>query len=156
MKNYTKQLLLILIAIVAFWAPCLAQTYQVYAVKGDVKCVDGQSEVLATVGMFISHTTIVTVPEEGRIVVLNENDKQLHTIKTAASGTFSELLKKDNVSVQQLTDSYLTYIKSKMTDSGDPKDRNYRQSAGTAYRDPDSLLLQTLFPEDTLKNSTNQ
>lgn len=156
MKDYSKRLIIILIALLACWCSCPAQTYQVYAVKGEVKCNDGQSETIVVVGMLIPSTAKVSVPEGGRLVLLNEADKQLQTIKTASSSSIGELLKQEDVSVQQLTDSYLSYIKSKMTDSGDTKDRNYRQSAGTAYRDPDSLLLQSLFPEDTLKNPTNQ
>ena len=156
MKDYSKRLVIFLITLFACWGSCHAQTIQVYAVKGDVRCNDGQSETVVAIGMMIPPTAKVTVPEGGRLVVLNEADKQLRTIKTAVSGPIGELLKQENVSVQQLTDSYLSYIKSKITDSGNPKDKNYRQSAGTAYRDPDSLLLQTLFPEDTLKNSANQ
>lgn len=155
MKSQMKKLLFILITFAAFGLSCSAQTFQVYAVKGEVKCNNGQSETVVAVGMMIPPTAKVTVPEGGRLVVLNEADKQLRTIKTAASGPITELLKQESVSVQQLTDSYLTYIKSKMTESDDPKDRNYRQSAGTAYRDPDSLLLQMLFPEDTINHSTD-
>lgn len=156
MKNYSKRLIMFLIALLACWGSCSAQIFQVYAVKGEVKCNDGQSETMVAVGMMIPPTTEVSVPEGSRLVVLNEADKQLRTIKNAVSGPIAELLKQDNVSVQQLTDSYLSYIKSKMLDSGNPKDSNYRQSAGTSYRDPDSLLLHSLFPKDTLKNSTNQ
>lgn len=151
-----KKKKLILILFTAFGLSCSAQSFQVYAVKGEIKCNDGQNETVASIGMMISPSTKVTVPEGGRLVVLNEVDKQLRTIKTSVSGPIAELMKQEEVSVLQLTDSYLTYIKSKMVDSGDTKDRNYRQSVGTAYRDPDSLLLQSLFPEDTLKNSANQ
>ena len=156
MKKHLKQLIIILIALFAQGILCSAQNVQIYSVKGDVKCSNGQDETVATVGMMIPPTTKVTVSEGGRLVVLNEADKQLHTIKKAVSGIIAELLKQEDVTVQQLTDSYLTYIKSKITDSGAPKDRNYRQSAGTAYRDPDSLLLQSIFNEDTLKNSADQ
>ena len=150
-----KKKLLILTLFIASGLLCSAQTFQVYAVKGEVKCNDGQNETVVAVGMMIPPTAEVTVPEGCRLVVLNEADKQLHTIKTTSSGPITELLKQENVSVQQLTDSYLIYIKSKRTDSGDSKDRNYRQSAGTSYRDPDSLLLQTLFPEDTINHHTD-
>lgn len=151
-----KKIFLSFIALFFFGLLCNAQDYQVYSVKGEIKCNDGQNEVIATVGMFISSTTIVSIPEGGRIVVFDEANKKLHTIKTASSGLILELLKKDDVSVQELTDSYLTYVKSKMDESNNLKDKNYRQSAGTAYRDPDSLLMQSLFPDDTLNNPNNK
>ena len=151
-----KKALLLVFMISIFGGSCIAQNYQIYIVKGEVKFNNGTNETTAVAGMKIQADTKVTVPDGGRLVILDEANMKLQTIKTASSETIAELLKKDDVSVQQLTESYLSYIKSKMTNSGDPKDNNYRQSAGTSYRDPDSLLLQSLFPEDTLKNSTNQ
>ena len=135
---------------------CLAQNYQVYVVKGDIKCNDEQCEIPITIGMLIQPTNKVVIPEDGRLVILDEANMKLHSIKGTCSGTLVELLQKEDVSVQQLTKSYMSYIKSKIANSGDPKDRNHMQSAGTSYRDPDSLLLQPLFSEDTLNNSTNQ
>ena len=133
-----------------------AQTYQVYAVKGEVTCVQGQNTIPVIVGMAINATVYVSISEGGRLVVLNESQKKLCTIKNATSGPIADLVIRKENTVQQLTDSYLAYIKSKMTDDGSPKDRNYRQSAATSYRDPDSILLELLFhnsaEQDSLRN----
>lgn len=144
--------LFFLIAILACVISCQAQTFQVYAVKGDVRCFDGQKGSLVTVGMLLGANTKLTIPNGGRIVFFNEVDKRLYTIKNASSGLIANLLMKDDVLVQQLTDSYLSYVKSKMNGSGNPQDKNYRQSAGVTYRDGDSLILQTLFHQDSICN----
>ena len=133
---------------------CQAQTYQVYTVRGDVKCNNGLNESLATVGIVLQDNTKLTVPNGGRIVVLNETNRQLHTINGATSGTVAELLKKDDVHVLRLTDSFFSYIKSKLNESIATKDNSYLQSAGTSYREGDSIILQTLFPNDTISYST--
>ena len=101
--------LFFLIAILACVISCQAQTFQVYAVKGDVRCFDGQKGSLVTVGMLLGANTKLTIPNGGRIVFFNEVDKRLYTIKNASSGLIANLLMKDDVLVQQLTDSYLSY-----------------------------------------------
>ena len=141
---------------IIFGVSCIAQNYQVYSVKGDVKSLNGKNEAPVTIGMQIQANTKVIIPAGGRLVILDEANKKLHTINTSATGTIAELLKKGDVSVQQLTDSYLAYIKSKITNSGGTQDKNYKQSAASSYRDPDSLLLRSIFNEDTLKNSIDQ
>lgn len=134
-----------------------AQTYQVYAVKGEVTCGQGQNVTPVSVGMAIDATIYISISKGGRLVVLNEFQKELCTIKNAASGPIADLVKKEENSVQQLTDSYLTYIKEKMKDDGSPKDRNYRQAVASSYRDPDSLLLESLFHDkeiDSIRKNT--
>lgn len=140
-----KKKLLLLFFISVIGLSSLAQEYQVYSVKGEVTCGEGQNTIPAMVGMGIDTSTFITIPEGGRLVVLDESKKELYTMKNAVSGKMADVIQKEENSVQQLTDSYLTYIKSKMKDDGSPKDRNYRQSAASSYRDPDSLLLELLF-----------
>lgn len=131
---------------------CAAQDYQVYNVKGNVTVQRGQNQEPVNQGAFLSPTSILTIAEGARIVVLNEAKKELHTIKTPGSGTLSSFIISGNAPTQQLTESYLAFIKQKITDSGAPKDKNYKQSAGTSYRETDSLLMKAIVTDQSQKS----
>lgn len=125
-----------------------AQDFQVYTVKGDILVQkDGKQEKVAP-GMKLTAGSVLTVPAQARLVVLDESKKELYTVKTAATGELGKLVKTEGTSTQQLTDSYMAFIKQKIMDSGNPKDRNYKQSAGTSYRETDSLMLNILVPAE--------
>lgn len=149
-----KRLLLTLFIILASLGVLSAQDYQVYTVKGDVAFKEGEKVVKVETGMVLGAKTVLVIPADARLVVLCETSKELSTIKVEATDTLENLVKKQGNTTQQLTESYLAFIKQKITDSGNPQDKNYKQSAGTSYRETDSLLLKTLVhdePVDTTK-----
>lgn len=131
-----------------------AQTYQVYNVKGDVKTEKGTVKQ----GDKFTGNTIITISNGGRIVILSESDKKLITIKDVGKGTISDIIKKSTTTSQKLTDSYLTFVKNKIL-GNENTDKNHMQSAGTSYRETDSLLQKILIPEektDTVKTTESK
>lgn len=127
-----------------------AQDYQVYTVRGDVAFKEGEKLVKVAPKMVLGAKTVLIIPAESRLVLLCETSKELFTIKVKATGTIENLLKKQGNTTQQLTESYLAFIKQKITDTGNSKEKNYKQSAGTSYRETDSLLLKTLVPQNPI------
>ena len=125
-----------------------AQTYQVYSVKGDIVLEQGGKKEKVIPGMKLLAGSVLTIPEQSRLVVLDESKKELYTVKIAANDELGKLIVTNGNTTQQLTDSYMAFIKQKITDSGDPKEKNYKQSAATSYRETDSLLLKILVPKD--------
>lgn len=142
--------LLIVLMLFAFNAIVAnAQSYQVYSVKGNVKTAKG----VVKKGDKIAGNTAVTVAVDCRLVLLSEADKKLYTVKVAGKGTLAELVKSSTTTSQTLTDSYLAFVKKKISGE-DNTDKNHMQSAGTSYRETDSLLMNVLIPEekvDTIK-----
>ena len=149
MINYlVMQRLLFLVVIFFFFClPCRAQDFQVYTTKGDITVASGHAQEIVVPGMSLSEKSILTIPDGARIVLLSEKDKKLYTIKEAAQAQLGSLIVRESSTTQQLTDSYLTFIRQKISDSGEPKEKNYRQSAGTSFRDADSTLIDVLVRE---------
>lgn len=127
---------------------CYSQDFQVYTSKGNITVKNGDKNELVVPGMILKSTSVITIPSEARLVVLYETNKELYTVKNPTTDQLGNLIKKDGNTMQQLTESYLAFIKQKITDSGNPKDKNYKQSAGTSYRDADSLLLKALVQDE--------
>jgi len=161
MCRLIKCLLLASISVLLCSHSCFAQSFQVYTTKGDitVKSNKGLEKVLP--GMALNASDIISIPIEGRVVILCEQDKRLYTIKNPATDKLEKLIQTEGNTTQQLTESYLQFVKQKITDSGKPMDKNYKQAAGTSYRDADSLLLKALVPEEkadtaSVKNNENK
>lgn len=125
---------------------CFAQDFLVYTVKGNITIAKGKLIEKVTPGMIIKPTERLNIPAESRLVVLNESSKTLHTIKVSGNYTLSELINNSNNTKQELTDSYLTFIKQKVSGINDKKDKNYMQAAGTSYRGEDSLHINIIVP----------
>lgn len=132
---------------------CLAQDILVYTVKGNITITKGNNIEKVVPGMTLKSTDKVNIPAESRLVILNESSKTLHTIKNPGNDKLSNLLNNSNNSKQELTDSYLTFIKEKISGIDNKKDKNYMQAAGTSYRDVnDSTIVNILIPN----NNNNQ
>lgn len=138
---------MLVIPFVLIWNLCMAQEFRVYTVKGSVTVKKGNGQENVVPGMILNSSDVLTLSVDGRLVVLSETDKALHTIKNPSTDYLGTLMKKEGNTTQRLTESYLAFIKQKIADSGNPKDKNYKQSAGTSYRETDSMLLQVLVPE---------
>ena len=138
---------------------CIAQDFLVYTAKGEITVKNGDKSDKVVPGMVLQATSVLTIPAEARLVILYEKNKELYTVKNPTTDQLGNLIKKDGNTTQQLTESYLAFIKQKITDSGNPKDKNYKQTAATSYRETDSLLLKVLVPEtpvDSTKNKGNK
>ena len=70
----------------------------------------------------------------------------MYTLKNPANRSLGDIIKSEDNATQQLTDSYLTFIKQKITGVNKNQDRNHMQAAGTSYRGEDSLLINVLPP----------
>ena len=129
---------------------CFAQDFLVYTVKGDITVKKGGNIEKVTPGMSLKSIDFVNIPVESRLVVLNESNKELHTIKNASSDQLGRLIGVEGNTKQQLTDSYLSFIKQKIAGVDTQKDKNYMQAAGTSYRDVnDSTMLDILVPTES-------
>lgn len=127
---------------------CLAQDFLVYTVKGNITITKGNNIEKVVPGMTLKSTDKVNIPAESRLVILNESSKSLHTIKISGNDILNKLLDNSNNTKQELTDSYLTFIKQKVSGINDKKDKNYMQAAGTSYRGEDSLLINIVNPAE--------
>ena len=149
-----KRIVVLLLLLVP--AVCFAQEFQVYSVKGAVAVKNGASPDAVIPGIALKSNSVIDIPADARLVVLLESKKELHILKGPAVDQVGNLVKKEGHSTQHLTESYLAFIKQKITDSGSLKDRNYKQSAGVSYRETDSLLMQVLVPVQESADSTKR
>ena len=148
MNNILKVLFVIVLAI-AINTQCKAQ-YVVYTVKGNVS-VSGKA---VKAGQKLTSSTAITLLKDSRIVILAEKEKKLFTFKTPCTTTVSKIIAGTEKTTQELTDSYLAFIKNKINETDAKADKNYMQSAGSAFRETDSLAVDVLVPEeesDTIK-----
>lgn len=146
-----KRQIVLLIAILCT-CPVFSQTYLVYTVKGEVTLKKGNIAAQINPGDELSGKAVVTIPADGRMVVVNEADRELYTVKEGI-GTLSALVSAENCRPQAVTASYLAFIREKATSGKKVKDVNYMQLAGTSYRGvvfgplpeaPEGQLLQPL------------
>ena len=146
-----KQILLLIALLCA--CPVFSQTYLVYTVKGDVTSKKGSTVASVKPGDELSGKAVVTIPADGRMVIVNEAGQELYTVKEGI-GALSALVSAENCRPQAVTASYLAFIREKATSGKKVKDVNYMQLAGTSYRGtpvfdplpeaPEGLLLQPL------------
>lgn len=123
-----------------------AQQYKVYSVSGDVSA-DGKAVVAKQT---LTSKTILSLGKGGKIVLFDGTNNKLTTLKSEGKGNIATLVKMAGNSEKAISGSYLSFITQKMT-SEDKKDNTYMQSAGSAYRDADSLLLDSIVPNDSVK-----
>ena len=128
--------------------PLTAQTYIVYIATGDVTVMtNGQSQPLQK-GQELNEQSVVSILQGGQVVLLNKAERKLYTIKSEGKGKLSTLLSVQGNKSQDLTEAYVSYISEKIKSDRETNQKNYMQSAGSSYRDADSTLLQTLYPDD--------
>lgn len=146
---------LFFIFIIAFLS-CNAKNYIVYNVKGVVTVNQGVS---VKSGNVLSSSDILSVEKESILILLSEEDKKLYTIKEKCIGKLDDLVNKKECSVKQLADSYLAFIKNKILNTQNSKgkeDKNFMQSAGTVYRETDSISIEQIISNhrnDSLKRN---
>lgn len=131
--------ILFIILLALFTVTASAQTYHVYSVLGKVTSTVGGTPKNVTPKMTLSAATSLTVADASRIVLINEQTKQMCTIKGAAKGTVKQLLGGKTASVKTVSPQYIAVLMKKS--SGNTSRSAYMQSAATSYRDLDSLLV---------------
>lgn len=140
-----KQFFLFLTALF-FCVVCQAQQYKVYSVVGTVKTNGKHIQR----GMLIKENCPITISENSKIIVLNENAKEMITLSTPTSGQLKDIIGA-TPNRKKLSDSYFQYVLKKMTEDDSPRDKNIMQSAATSYRDADSVMMNICCPEEDSK-----
>lgn len=146
MRKFFITLVLFVLTIVAN-----AQQYKVYSVTGTVT-VDGKSVVAKQV---LTSKSVLSISKGGKIILFDGTNNKLTTLKSEGKGNIATLVKMAGNSEKAISGSYLSFITQKMT-SEDKKDNTYMQSAGSAYRDADSLLLDAIIPNDSVKKEVKK
>lgn len=141
--------ILFIILLALFTVTVSAQTYHVYSVLGKVTSTVGGTSKNVTPKMTLSAATSLTVADASRIVLINEQAKQMCTIKGAAKGTVKQLLGGKTASVKTVSPQYIAVLMKKS--SGNTSRSAYMQSAATSYRDLDSLLVD----DDSVSHKQN-
>lgn len=95
-----------------------AQDYTVTYVAGAVKGSDNGKSIAIKLNSKISVSTIVDVPEDGQLQLIDEKQSKRYTISTAGIGTVPSLMQKKGNSIMQLSECYLAYIKDQIGGKG--------------------------------------
>ena len=123
-----KHLLAIILS-AALSLPCVAESYFVYTVKGDIQT----KATRVRPGDRLSDKTVLTVPAGGRLTVIDEKSEALFTVKEGI-GTIPFLIESQQVKSRVVTSSFMAFVKEKVSSKDNPKDVNYMQTAGVSYR----------------------
>ncbi|MBQ6958457.1 MAG: hypothetical protein IJP77_07870 [Bacteroidales bacterium] len=113
--------------------PCLAQSYLVYTVKGEVVSKDKAKAAPIRPGDQLTEKAVVSVSADGRLTVIDEKGETLFTLKEGI-GTLSSLIENQQSKARPVTPSFLAFVREKISTKNNPKDVNYMQSAGVTYR----------------------
>ena len=143
--------LFFLFATIFLCVVCHAQQYKVYSVVGTVTANEQQIQR----GMLIKSNCQVSISKNSKIIILDESAKEMITFSSPVSGQFKDLIG-SNQNRKKLSNSYFQYILKKMTEDNSPRDKNVMQSTAASYREGDTLVLQTLFPSDSIMDTINK
>lgn len=130
-----------------FWVSSVsAQKIIVYSVMGTVteNNIGNKSKVLPKAKL--SLTSHIVMDGSSRIVLLDDVNKEMYTIKGAADGKIDLLLKSDKAVKKKLSSQYISVLMNKLT--GTISRNAYMQSAATSFRDTE-VLMESF---DSLKN----
>ena len=143
--------LFFLFATIFLCVVCHAQQYKVYSVVGTVTVNEQQIQR----GMLIKSNCQVSISKNSKIIILDESAKEMITFSSPVSGQLKDLIG-SNQNRKKLSNSYFQYILKRMTEGDTPRDKNVMQSAASSYREGDTLVLQTLFPADSIMDTVNK
>ena len=127
------------------------QNYKVYSVTGKVTA---NGKDVAT-QQAVTSKTVLDIAKGGKIILFDESNSKLATLKGAGKGSVAELLKKAGNSEKKISGSYLAFVADKMV-SGGKKGSTYMQSAGTAYRNTDDILNDSIKADSLCTDSLKQ
>ena len=128
---------LFIILLALFTVPASAQAYHVYSVLGKVTTTVGGKTKSVTPKMTLTAATTLTVADASRIVLINEQAKQMCTIKGAAKGTVKQLLSGKSATIKTVSPQYIAILMKRSP--GTAGRSSHMQSAATSFRDLDSL-----------------
>lgn len=110
------------------------KNYLTYTVQGDVKVSSRSQTAKLSPGDKIDEKTILTIGENGKIVLLCEEDRSLITLKSKGTATVASMVDRNENKRSTVSADYMAFIKNKIISKGNVKAVNYMQSAGTSYR----------------------
>lgn len=125
-----------------------AQKYNVYSVSGKVTECVGKNVRNIKPKMVLPAATSINVDEGARIILIDEQNNKLCTIKGKVSGKVADVLKmKGAITVRSVSPKYVAMLLKRSADS--TTNRNaYMQSSATSWReDVDSLFA----PKDIVR-----
>lgn len=125
--------------LIFFWVSSVsAQNIIVYSVIGSVtECKNNvRNKVLPKTKLSV--TSHIVMEASSRIVMLDEINKEMYTIKGAADGKIDQLLTNNNVLRKKLTPQYFSLLMNKL--SSTVSRNTYMQSAATSFRDTEELM----------------
>jgi hypothetical protein len=128
---------LFIILLALFTVPASAQAYHVYSVLGKVTTTVGGKTKSVTPKMTLTAATTLTVADASRIVLINEQAKQMCTIKGAAKGNVKQLLSGKSASIKTVSPQYIAILMKRNPNTAGRS--THMQSAATSFRDLDSL-----------------
>lgn len=130
---------LFIILLALFTVPASAQAYHVYSVLGKVTTTVGGKTKSVTPKMTLTAATTLTVADASRIVLINEQAKQMCTIKGAAKGNVKQLLSGKSASIKTVSPQYIAILMKRNPNTAGRS--THMQSAATSFRDLDSLAI---------------
>lgn len=94
-----------------------AQKLTVYSVMGTVMEMKAGSKSKVLPKAQLSATSNISVNASSRIVLLDDANKEMYTIKGATEGKISSLLTGNNVVKKKLTSQYFSVLMNKLSNS---------------------------------------
>lgn len=110
--------------------------------RGNVKLINGRTKVPVKLRQDIDVKQIISIPEQGMLMLLNQQERKLYTINHAVTGSVRSLLENERTGVKALSNQYLKYLLAQMRGRGSIITETVcMQRTASAYRDADSLLM---------------
>lgn len=124
---------LIISLLITMWSiQAHAQFYKVYTVKGNVTFLNKPVES----GHLLHGDWVISIPEKGKLVLLDSRNDKILTIKSSGRGTVSSFIKNKDTKGKQVTDKYMTFIFEKATTKHLVDPSLYMQTSGNVVRRP--------------------
>lgn len=130
--------LVVLALLMFFGIHVIADDFTVFSVTGRVKVGSN----LVKKGMTLKTTNEVVIGDNSKLILIDEKNNKIVTVNGSVEGKIYEVITSSKSSLKSVSGKYITYMKQKM--SGAAKDKDYMQSAGTSYRETDSIANEAL------------
>jgi hypothetical protein len=106
--------------------------YKVYTVKGNVTCEKRKVEP----GHLLHIDWQLSIPSNGKLVLLDEKEKQLITLREEGEGSVRSHLQKKGNKKKEVSGKYMSYISDKVSTKHLVDPSLYMQSRGAVIRKP--------------------
>lgn len=115
-----------------------SQELLAYHVVGNVTYTSNGKTLPLVMNKKISMATVVNIPYNGKLELLDENGGKRIILKQPGKGTVKALCSSQNNSISKLTGKYISYVKKQLTKSGLASKQRYTDMA-TVTRRKDSI-----------------